>query len=213
MKKYPFLVLFFVVFASAQTYKFDRKCTYDPVRKKDNFAEMIWLFNSKSIDFIGRLYSYNGKTNDIFILHDYERLLKYSFDVNKKGQFSNLRFTYITPDYTEFDVKKITVFQENKEQFKIEVFSDEKAKKPNLKIFITVEKSDFMLPKIRFMDVSQLIHDQIYDALLEKLDSNLFKIKTIKYTYKNGLTLEQKLIFCEPVELNFSVQDKEVTEK
>lgn len=135
-------------------------------------------------------------------------MLKYSFEVNKKGQFSNVRFTNITPDYTEFDVKKITVFQENKDQFKIEVFSDEKTKKPNLKIFVSIEKSDFILPKIRFMDVSQSIHDQIYDALLEKLDSNLYKIKAIKYTYKNGLTLEQKLLSCEPVELNFSVQDK-----
>ena len=208
MKKYPFLVLFFVVFASAQTYEFDRKCSYVPVRKKDNFAEMIWLFNSKSTDFTGRLYSYNGKTNDIFILQDYKNLLKYSFEVNKKGQFSNVRFTNITPDYTEFDVKKITVFQENKDQFKIEVFSDAKTKKPSLKIFVTVEKSDFILPKIRFMDVSQSIHDQIYDALLEKLDSNLYKIKAIKYTYKNGLTLEQKLLSCETVELNFSVQGK-----
>lgn len=208
MKKYTFLVLFFVAFASAQTYEFDRKCTYEPVRLKNNFAEMIWLFNSKSTDFTGRLYSYNGKTNDIFILQDYKNLLKYSFEVNKKGQFSNVRFTNITPDYTEFDVKKITVFQENKDQFKIEVFSDEKTKKPNLKIFVTVEKSDFILPKIRFMDVSQSIHDQIYDALLEKLDSNLYKIKAIKYTYKNGLTLEQKLLSCETVELNFSVQGK-----
>ena len=90
MKKYTFLVLFFVAFASAQTYEFDRKCSYDPVRKKDNFAEMIQLFNSKNIDFIGRLYSYNGKTNDIFILQDYKNLLKYSFEVNKKGQFSNV---------------------------------------------------------------------------------------------------------------------------
>ena len=105
-------------------------------------------------------------------------------------------------------MKKITDFQENKDQFKIEVFSDEKTKKPNLKIFVSVEKSDFILPKIRFMDVSHSIHDQIYDALLEKLDSNLYKIKAIKYTYKNGLTLEQKLLSCETVELNFSVQGK-----
>lgn len=208
MKKYTFLVLFFVAFASAQTYEFDRKCTYEPVRLKNNFAEMIWLFNSKSTDFTGRLYSYNGKTNDIFILQDYKNLLKYSFEVNKKGQFSNVRFTNITADYAEFEVNRITVLGESENKFKIEVFSDAKTKKPSLKIFVTVEKSDFILPRIRLMDVSQLIHDQIYDALLEKLDSNLYKIKTIKYIYKNGLTLEQKLLSCETVELNFSVQGK-----
>lgn len=208
MKKYTFLVLFFVAFASAQTYEFDRKCTYEPVRLKNNFAEMIWLFNSKSTDFTGGLYSYNGKTNDIFILQDYKNLLKYSFEVNKKGQFSNVRFTNITADYAEFEVNRITVLGESENKFKIEVFSDAKTKKPSLKIFVTVEKSDFILPRIRLMDVSQLIHDQIYDALLEKLDSNLYKIKAIKYTYKNGLTLEQKLLSCETVELNFSVQGK-----
>lgn len=69
-------------------------------------------------------------------------------------------------------------------------------KKANLELKILVEKSDFPMRRIRFMDLTNNIHDKIYNALLKELDSENYRIDDVITNYENGVIMHDNLSKC-----------------
>ena len=95
MKKYPFLVLFFVVFASAQTYEFDYKC-YNPENQTRGHykgvkrTNIIYL-SSKESDIIAYDYSFSAEPKRSFYFYDFKNNFFSYYTLNNESDLSSLK--------------------------------------------------------------------------------------------------------------------------
>lgn len=72
-------------------------------------------------------------------------------------------------------------------------------------IKIKLKTSDNSLVRIHFMDLTENIHDLIYDKLLEQLPSKKYQIENIYLDYRNGIVNEIKMNRCEKINLRYSL--------
>lgn len=213
MKKYPFLVLFFVVFASAQTYEFDYKC-YNPEKQtRGNYkgvkrTNIIYL-SSKESDIIAYDYSFSKEPKRSFYFYDFKNNFFSYYTLNNESDLSSLKFVN-SDSIRVFDdeklIERVTVNKISENVFVLKAFPNEKTKRANLELKIVVEKNDFPMRRIRFMDLTLNIHDKIYDALLNELGSKDYRIIDVITDYKNGVIMHDDFSKCEKVNLKFVVK-------
>lgn len=208
------LILLFVLFSSfysSQEYYFDYKC-YDNEtqlkgRYKGNKRTNIIYFNSQNKDFIAYDYSFSQESKRSFFLYDYKNKgLINSYSINKKSEFSSLKFlqtSQLNINKDEIEMKSIDVEKISENVFIIKTFSSLKRKLPNLELKMVVEKSNFPMPEIRFMDLTPNIHSKIYNALLLKLDSPNYRIVNVTTDYKNRVIMHDDISQCEKINLKF----------
>jgi len=108
----------------------------------------------------------------------------------------------------EVEVEDIDVEEVSENVFVIKASTLQK-KNSTLELKIVVEKSDFPMPEIRFMDLTPNIHSKIYNALLLKLDSPNYRIINVTTDYKNGVIMNDDLSKCEKINLKF-LDDKKL---
>lgn len=209
MKKILTFSLFFVYFLYfSQNYYFDNKCEILETKLKGNYRNLperkiLYFFNSKDSTYI----SYNFRPNEIHLFDYNTNMLKLLqirnnsktifFDLLREDDFRNFR--------DEIIIKNVIVNDLGDDLYLIKAFSKENSKKPNLEIKIKLKTSDNSLVRIHFMDLTENIHDLIYDKLLEQLPSKKYQIENIYLDYRNGIVNEIKMNKCEKINLKYSL--------
>lgn len=216
MKKF-FLLLFCFIssLAFSQEYHFDYKCygieTQLKARYKGNERTNIIYFNSQNKDILAYDYSFSHELTRIVWLYDYVNNYFFSFTINQKSEFSslNLRNSFPIKIYSdEIKVERVDVEEVSENIWIIKAFPSQKSKKSNLELKVVLKKSDFPMPRIRFMDLSPNIHNKIYDALFLKLNSLNYRIVDVVYDYKNGVIMHEDFSKCEKINLKILTKEK-----
>lgn len=133
-------LILFSSFYSSQEYYFDYKC-YDNEtqlkgRYKGNKRTNIIYFNSQNKDFIAYDYSFSQESKRSFFLYDYKNKgLINSYSINKKSEFSSLKFlqtSQLNINKDEIEMKSIDVEKISENVFIIKTFSSLKENAPIL---------------------------------------------------------------------------------
>lgn len=215
MKK-NFLLLFCFIsgFIFSQEYHFDYKCYNVETQLKGNYKGIkrtnIIYFNSKNKDIIAYDYFFSQEPKRSFLLYDYNVGSLFSYSINQDSNFSSLNLEQIHPIKIypdEKQIKRVDVEKFSENEFLIKAFKSFKSRKSNLELKILVEKSNYSLPKIQFMDLTPNIHSKIYTALLSKLDSENYRIVDVMTDYKNGVIMHDDFSKCEKVNLKILTSD------
>jgi len=214
-KNFLLLFCFISMFSFSQEYHFDYKC-YDNETQlkgayKGNKRTNIIYFNSQNKNLIAYDYSFSQKPTRIFWLYDYASNNFFSYSINNDSKFSSLNFINkipikIYPD--EKKIERIDVEMLSENIFLVKAFPSQKSKKSNLELKIVIERSDFPMPRIRFMDFTPNIHYKIYDALLSKLDSPKYRLVDVITDNRNGVIMRDNFSKCEKINLKFVADEK-----
>ncbi len=194
----------------SQGYLFDYKCSDVETQLKGSYkgntrTNFIYL-NSKDSTIIAYDYFFNNAGNSLWI-YDFKNNSFLNFDKNKSTSDSKLKIVNVSKikKYKdEIDIKSVEILVD-KGLYKVFTYDNEKKEIPNLYLEIELVDSDFPLQRIRFMDVTLNIHNKIYDALMEKLPSQYFRIKTVKTDYKNGVIMLDDYSNCSKVDTYFNL--------
>lgn len=119
----------------------------------------------------------------------------------------NFTTTTIIEHTAEREIVKIIVKKIEENKYSIKTFYKLKTKRSNLEIIFTLKKSDYALVQFHFLDMSIIIHDQIYEALLNELKGNInYQIEKIALDYKNGYKFNFEIKNCENVNWKINIQ-------
>lgn len=216
MKK-NFLLLFCFIsgLVFSQEYHFDYRCYNVETKLKGNYKgnkrTNIIYFNSENKDIIAYDYFFSQKPERSFVLSDYNAGNLFSYSINQNSDFSSLNLKQIYPITIypdEIEIGRVDVERLSENEFLIKAFKSLKSRKSNLELKILVEKSNYSLPEIRFMDLTPNIHSKIYTALLSKLDSENYRIVDVITDYKNGVIMHDDFSKCEKVNLKILTSEK-----
>jgi hypothetical protein len=208
-KKFLLLFCFISNFAFSQ-YSFDYKCYNLETQLKGNYKgnkrTNIIYFNSQNKDLMAYDYYFSQQPLRSFLLYNYETNNLFSYSINHKSEFLSLNLINsfpikIYPD--EIKIEQVDVEEISENIWIIKAFPSQKRKKPNLELKVVLEKSNFPMPKIRFMDLTPNIHSKIYNALLLKLDSPNYRIVNVTTDYKNSVIMNNDFSRCEKINLKF----------
>ncbi|MCW3169501.1 hypothetical protein OMO38_13310 [Chryseobacterium sp. 09-1422] len=208
-KSLIFLFSFLSIFSLSQEYHFDYKCYENETQLKGSYKGQkrttLVYFNSQNKSFIAYDYSFSGEIKRRFFLRDNYRGKLSSYSINKKSEFLSLKFLEVSTlnKYRdEIEVENIEVENIIKNVFIIKASTIDK-KNSTLELIIKVEKSNFPMPEIRFMDLTDNIHSKIYKALLLHLDSPNYRIVDVVTDYKNGVIMYDDFSNCEKINVKF----------
>lgn len=209
------LFCYFSIFCFSQEYHFDYKC-YDNETQlkgsyKGNKRTNIIYFNSENEDVMAYDYFFSQQPTRSFLLDDYKLNMMFSYSISHDSKFSTLNYIQmfpikIYPDERKIERVNVEKLEEN--LFLIRTFSSQNFKKPNLELKVLIEKSEYSMPKIQFMDLTPNIHSKIYEALLSKLDSPKYRIVDVVTNYKNRVIMHNDLSKCEKINLKFLASPK-----
>lgn len=207
MKKYPFLVLFFVVFASAQTYHFDNFIYY----KTERFEEILTLenynffYNSKNKSISLSVIAKGNKK--IAMLFDDNTKIKHVYTVIEKDNQLNFFYKHSSklPDFKilpkeEDDVIEVTKIDSLK--FIAIVYENKKKKKKIRNIKLELIPSDFNKINVG-ADYSR--SEEIDLALEKLLPQNKTFIISIKESYNKFNKLVGKTTLEELIKVDLSI--------
>ena len=213
MKKLlTFLLIFLSTFFFSQEYRFDNQCEILEKQIKGIYPNLpprknLFFYNSQDSNFI----AYNFRPNEI-LLFDYKLNSLKNFEIKNNDQimvFNLIRENNFRNFKDEILIKKISIDKLGDDLYMIKTFSREKSKNPNLEIKIKLKKSDNPLIRIHFMDLTENIHDLIYDELLKQLPNKNFQIENIYLDYHNGVIFEEMISNCKPINLKFDLNFSE----
>lgn len=216
MKKiFLLLSCFFTGFIFSQEYHFDYKCYDIETQLKGNYRgnkrTNIVYFNSENKDVIAYDYFFSQESKRSFLLYDYNVGILFSYSINQDGKFSslNLEQKYPIKIYRdEKEIERIEIESIGQSLWSIKAFPTKKSNKVNLELKILIQKTNFPMPNIRFMDLTPNIHSKIYTALLSKLDSKNYRIVDVITDYRNGVIMHDDFSKCEKVNLKFLTSEK-----
>ena len=217
MKK-NFLLLFCLIssLVFSQEYHFDYKCYDNETQIKGNYKgnkrTNIIYFNSQNKDLIAYDYYFSQQPLRRFLLYNFETNNLFSYSINHKSEFSSLNLINSLPIkiyQDEIKIERVDVKEVSENIWIIKAFPSQKNKRSKLELKVILEKSDFPMPKIKFMDLTTNIHSKIYDALLSKLDSPNYRIVSVTTDYKNGVIMHDDFSKCEKINLKF-LDDKKI---
>ncbi|MCU7614050.1 hypothetical protein N0B16_06335 [Chryseobacterium sp. GMJ5] len=204
------LFCYFSIFCFSQEYHFDYKC-YDSETQlegayKGNKRTNIIYFNSENKDVMAYDYFFSQQPTRSFWLYDFKTNNFLSYLISHDSKFSSLNFIQkipikIYPD--EKKIERIDVEKLKENVYLISTYPSEKSKKSNLELKIIIEKSNFSMPRIRFVDLTPNIHSKIYDALLSRLDSPKYRLVDVIIDNKKGVIMHDDLSKCEKINLKF----------
>lgn len=209
MKKNLLLIFCFIsCLVFSQEYHFDYKC-YDNETQiegsyKENRRTNIIYFNSQNKDLMAYDYYFSQQPLRSFLLYNYETNNLFSYSINQKSEFLSLNLINSFPIKVyqdEIKIVRVDVEEVSENTWMIKAFPSQKSKKSKLELKVVLGKSDFPIPRIRFMDLSPNIHKKIYDALLSKLDSPNYRIVSVITDYKNGVIMNDDFSRCEKINL------------
>lgn len=214
-KNLLFLICFISNIVFSQEYHFDYKCYDNETQLKGAYKgekrTNIIYFNSEDKDIIAYDYFFSQQSTRSFLLYDYKLNVLFSYSISYDSKFSTLNFIQKIPLKVYPDERKIERLDVEKLKdnvYLISTFPSEKSKKSNLELKITVEKSDFPMPRIRFMDLTPNIHSKIYNALLSKLDSPKYRLVDAITDNKKGVIMHDDFSKCEKINLKFIASQK-----
>lgn len=201
-----YLFLFNGIIIFAQEYKFIEKC--------DVFKE--WIAPSK-MEY--RYFLYRGDKSPLIYMTENDKTyritdrkndLRQLFTIDKISdtlKMQNFYTTLIVPHDPERIIKNIIVKNIGENKFSIKTYQKLKARKSNLEIIFTLKKSDYALVQYHFLDMSIIIQDQIYEALLKELSGNTnFQIETIDLDYRNGYRFHYNISKCVKTNWEINIQ-------
>lgn len=203
MKRFVVILLVLPCLVFAQEYFFDLKCTSEDVRvkprdKKLSSSFSFLLLSSKN----SNVYAFQRKNNDL-IIEDYNSLE--SLHIGKlHNQFIVNSVNEIKYDYREFTIEKGDVSKIDDLTYLIKTFPTKKSRKSNLEVLFKLRKSNFPLVKIQFMDLSPMIHEDVYNYLLKELENLNYQIESAFVDYRNGYKFNFKWSQCDKVNLKFN---------
>lgn len=216
MKK-SFLLIFCLIsgFVFSQEYHFDYKCYNIETQLKGNYKgdkrTNIVYFNSENKNITAYDYFFSKEPKRSFLLYDYNAGNLFSYSINQNSKFSSLNLEQIYPITIypdEKEIGRVDVERLSENEFLIKTFKSLKSRKSNLELKISLEKSSYSLPEIRFMDLTPNIHSKIYTALLSKLDSENYRIVDVVIDYKNGAIMHDDFSKCEKINLKILTSEK-----
>lgn len=215
MKKNFLLLFCFISSFVFSQYSFDYKC-YDNETQikgeyKGNKRINIIYFNSKNKDLMAYDYYFSQQPLRSFLLYNFETNNLFSYSINHKSEFSSLNLIHSFPIKIykdEIKIERVDVEEVSGNIWIIKAFPSQKSKKSKLELKVVLEKSDFPMPRIRFMDLSPNIHNKIYDALLSKLVSTNYQIISVTTDYKNGVIMHDDISKCEKINLKILTKEK-----
>lgn len=192
-------VLTFFCFSEASAqFDFNLKCTIksNRIKPKDN------LIRESS-----NIY-YNSENPDIYIVEKkgFYRLFHngtkeiYQFlksNVNGKSVLATAGIEAMRLDYSEFEIKRVSVEKISNNKFLVKSFSNIKTKRSNLEVVFTLKKSPIPMTRVRFLDLSPTIHQKIYDELLVNLDNPNYQWEKAEVDYKNGYKFIYEVSNCQ----------------
>ncbi len=215
MKKNFLLLFCFISSFAFSQYSFDYKC-YDNETQikgeyKGNKRINIIYFNSKNKDLMAYDYYFSQQPLRSFLLYNFETNNLFSYSINHKSEFSSLNLIHSFPIkiyQDEIKIERVDVEEVSGNIWIIKAFPSQKSNKSKLELKVVLEKSDFPMPRIRFMDLSSNIHNKIYDALLSKLVSTNYQIISVTTDYKNGVIMHEDISQCEKINLKILTKEK-----
>lgn len=208
MKKYPFLVLFFVVFASAQTYHFDNFIYYKTVGFEEisTTENYNFFYNSKNSSIILSVIAKGNKK--IALLYDDSAKIKHVYTVIEKNNQLSFFYKHSSkfPDFKilpkeEDDVIEVTKIDSLK--FKVTVYENNKKKKKIRNIKLEVIPSDFSITTVG-ADYSR--GEEIDLALEKLLPQNKKFIISVKEFYNKFNKLAGKTTLEELIKVDLSIR-------
>ncbi len=100
-------------------------------------------------------------------------------------------------DYSEFEIKRVSVEKISDNKFLVKSFSNIKTKRSNLEVVFTLKKSPIPMTRVRFLDLSPTIHQKIYDKLLVNLDNPNYQWEKAEVDYRNGYKFIDEVSNCQ----------------
>ncbi len=206
MKNILLIFLMYPWMLFSQGYSFNYKCIefethYIGDHKRSERTNYHYT-NTKDSTIQALDYKFNTSRN--LNIYDTKRKIFWKFDREKSIDDKPLSLikSYKLKERDPFIVKLVTVEKITDLSYEVSVFGKNKIK-PTLDLDIHLSESSFPLQKIQFLDASKEIHSKIYSALIKKLPSLHYQLKSVKS--KSKLSALHSEFTCTEVDVFFDV--------